>query len=152
MEVEPAPEGDFSVEDDLPEGDFSGADKVPEGDFSGEDDVPEGVEVVPEGVSAGEVVGESPGEAPPAGASVLGWQADSAVIKPSIKVTIIFDLTVKSSQSFNFRLLSYPDRHWCISVHLCKQDFLAYFLLQKSNVAIPLGKLPQDSDLVEVCY
>ncbi len=102
MEVEPAPEGDFSVEDDLPEGDFSGADKVPEGDLSGEDDVPEGVEVVPEGVeevpagvSAGEVVGESPGEAPPAGASVLGWQAESAVIKPSIKVTIIFDLTVK---------------------------------------------------------
>lgn len=85
MGVEPVPEGDFSVVDDLPEG-----------DFSGEEEVDEGVVDVLEGVSAGEVVpaGESEGEAPPAGVSVLGWQAESAVIKPSINVTIIFDLTV----------------------------------------------------------
>jgi len=65
--------------------------------------VPPGVVVVPPGVvvvppvSAGEVVpaGESAGEAPPPGVSDCGWQADSAVIKPSINVTIIFDLTVK---------------------------------------------------------
>ncbi len=85
MEVEPVPEGVEVV----PEG----VEVVPEG----VEVVPEGVEVVPAGVSAGETVpaGESAGEAPPPGVSDCGWQADSAVIKPSIKVTIIFDLTVK---------------------------------------------------------
>jgi hypothetical protein len=104
VEVELDPEGDFSGEDDVPEGDFSGEDDVPEGVEEvpegveevpeGVEEVPEGVEEVPAGVSAGEVVGVSPGVAP-AGPSVLGWQAESAVIKPSINVTIIFDLTVK---------------------------------------------------------
>lgn len=81
VEVEPLPEGDCSGEDEVPEG---------------VEEVPEGVEEVPAGVSAGETVpaGESPGVAPGA-VSVLGWQADRAVIKPSINVTITFDLTVK---------------------------------------------------------
>lgn len=87
------PAGDFSGEDDVPEG----VEVVPEG----VEVVPEGVEVVPAGVSAGETVGVSAGVAPGA-VSVLGWQAERAVIKPSINVTIIFDLTVKILTSFNF--------------------------------------------------
>ena len=78
MEVEPVPPGVVVVP-------------------QGVEVVPPGVVVVPEGVSAGEVVpaGASAGVAPPPGVSDCGWQADSAVIKPSINVTIIFDLTVK---------------------------------------------------------
>jgi hypothetical protein len=120
VEVVPVPEGDFSGEADVPEGDFSGEADVPEGVEvvpEGVEVVPEGVEEVPAGVSAGEVVGVSPGVAP-AGVSVLGWQAERAVIKPNINVTIIFDLTVKILTIIQFSASILSLQQMCISLHL----------------------------------
>ena len=95
-------------------------------------ELPPGVEV-PEGESAGEVVpaGESPGEEPPPGVSDFGWQADSAVIKPSSSITISFDFTVKILTSFNFRLLSYPYSKGGFHFTCEGKYFLAYFTTTK---------------------
>lgn len=111
VEVVPLPEGVAVV----PAGDFSGEDDVPEG----VEVVPEGVEVVPAGVSAGETVGVSAGVAPGV-VSVLGWQAESALIKPNINVTIIFDLTVKILTIIQFpaSILSLTQR--CVHITFCR--------------------------------
>jgi hypothetical protein len=128
LEPEPLPEDVLPGEAVPPEGD--GEVVLPEGD---------GEVVLPEGDSAGEVVpaGESLGEEPPAGVSPLfGWQADSAVIKPSRSITITFDLTVKILTFFKFRLLSYPSYRkggFHATPTSKGKDFLAYFLLLRSN-------------------
>lgn len=141
VEVEPLPEG---VED-VPAGDVSGEDEVPEGVEEvpegveevpeGVEEVPEGVEVVPAGVSAGEVVGVSPGVAP-AGVSVLGWQAERAVIKPSIKVTIIFDLTVKILTIIQFSASILYLQQMCVSCHLLQIGLSGVF----STTKVKCGK------------
>ncbi len=124
----------------------------PVGEVVGEGVVP--VPVVGEGVvpvvgeSAGEVVGESVGEEPPAGVSppVFGWQADNAVIKPSRSITITFDLTVKILTFFKFRLLSYLSYRkggFHATPTSKGKDFLAYFLLLRSNEQYPFVNCPR---------